>query len=392
MARHRIGGDNSLTIGTQSEAIWMWGNHNLFSGRSDQTTIWQHGMSRVVGGVLIACGRYCCPHHVRWMGLLATDGHQHQENQGILHTPWGFKQNYDGHCPHFLPSVDKIYASCWLEHHGTYRTCSSHHPLATAHERFWFHFVCGLCSLLSVHLHLLTPQDLRCCHFMKAFRFGGHSFKVWMVISQVLGYMLSKFIGIRLYPNSGSHARAKGIVLMVSIAGLSRLGFALTPTPYNLIWLFLTDFHSGWCGVWYLDIWRAENSQKYWAQSLSVLHFSAGFAKRSADFSCVTGASEFWMPFGVNLFIFPPLLIFLWMLDKIPPPTPRRRSPAHQTRPMTGARNVLSLPSRSPRVWCCSLTYVMLTVYRDFRDNFSAEIWQSLGYGDKPESSPSRNP
>jgi hypothetical protein len=30
------------------------------------------------------------------------------------------------------------------------------------------------------------------------------------------------------------------------------------------------------------------------------------------------------------------------------------------------------------------LTYMLLTAFRDFRDNFSAEIWQSLGYGDKP--------
>jgi hypothetical protein len=27
---------------------------------------------------------------------------------------------------------------------------------------------------------------------------------------------------------------------------------------------------------------------------------------------------------------------------------------------------------------------MLLTAFRDFRDNFSAEIWKSLGYGDKP--------
>ena len=31
------------------------------------------------------------------------------------------------------------------------------------------------------------------------------------------------------------------------------------------------------------------------------------------------------------------------------------------------------------------LSYAMLTVFREFRDNFSKEIWVSLGYGDKPE-------
>jgi hypothetical protein len=31
------------------------------------------------------------------------------------------------------------------------------------------------------------------------------------------------------------------------------------------------------------------------------------------------------------------------------------------------------------------LCYILLTIYRDFRDNFSAEVWKTLGYGNSPE-------
>jgi len=31
------------------------------------------------------------------------------------------------------------------------------------------------------------------------------------------------------------------------------------------------------------------------------------------------------------------------------------------------------------------LTYMLLTAFRDFRDNFSADVWKSLGYGNSPE-------
>jgi hypothetical protein len=31
------------------------------------------------------------------------------------------------------------------------------------------------------------------------------------------------------------------------------------------------------------------------------------------------------------------------------------------------------------------LTYMLLTTFRDFRDNFSAEVWKTLGYGNSPE-------
>jgi hypothetical protein len=68
--------------------------------------------------------------------------------------------------------------------------------------------------------------------------FWGADFKVWMVISQVLGYMLSKFIGIKVVSELGAHARAKGILLMVTVASISWLFFAIAPTPYNLIFLF----------------------------------------------------------------------------------------------------------------------------------------------------------
>ena len=30
------------------------------------------------------------------------------------------------------------------------------------------------------------------------------------------------------------------------------------------------------------------------------------------------------------------------------------------------------------------LIYMLLTIFRDIRDNFTVEIWQALGYGDTP--------
>lgn len=214
----------------------------------------------------------------------------------------------------------------------------------------------------------------------------GHSFKVWMVISQVLGYMLSKFIGIKVVSELGSHARAKGIVLMVSIAGLSWLGFALTPTPYNLIWLFFNGLPLGM--VWGMVFGYLEGRKftEVLGASLSVSFiFSAGFAKTIGGFLMRDwGASEFWMPFVSTCLFFPPLLVFLWMLDKIPPPTPEDEALRTKRSPMTGAQRIKFALTFAPGLVLLILTYVMLTAYRDFRDNFSAEIWQSLGYGDKP--------
>ncbi len=215
---------------------------------------------------------------------------------------------------------------------------------------------------------------------------GGVDFKVWMVIFQVLGYMLSKFIGIKVVSELGAHARLKGIFLMVSIASLSWLFFALTPTPYNLIFLFFNGLPLGM--VWGMVFGYLEGRKftEVLGASLSVSFiFSAGFAKTVGGYIMMDwGTSEFWMPFISSCLFFPPLVLFLWLLNKIPPPTAEDEALRTKRSPMTGPERVKYVLTFAPGLVLLILTYMLLTAFRDFRDNFSAEIWKSLNYGDKP--------
>ena len=74
--------------------------------------------------------------------------------------------------------------------------------------------------------------------------FAGISYKVWLVTFQVIGYALSKFIGIKVISELKAHSRAFGILLMAGIAGVAWLLFALVPAPYNIVFLFLNDLES----------------------------------------------------------------------------------------------------------------------------------------------------
>ncbi|CAN5255275.1 DUF5690 family protein [soil metagenome] len=215
---------------------------------------------------------------------------------------------------------------------------------------------------------------------------AGHSFKVWMVITQAIGYMLSKFIGIKIVSELGAHSRFKGILLMVSIAGLSWLGFALTPNPYNLIFLFFNGLPLGMVWGMVFGYLEGRRSTEVLGASLSVSFiFSAGFAKTIGGFIMLHwGTSEFWMPFVSTCLFFPPLVLFLWMLNKIPPPTPEDEVLRTKRRPMSGPERIKLALTFAPGLILLILAYTMLTAYRDFRDNFSAEIWKSLDYGDKP--------
>lgn len=215
----------------------------------------------------------------------------------------------------------------------------------------------------------------------------GADFKVWMVIFQVIGYMLSKFIGIKVVSELGRHARAKGILLMVSIASIAWLFFAITPSPYNLIFLFLNGLPLGM--VWGMVFGYLEGRKftEVLGAALSVSFiFSSGFAKTVGGWIMMDwGVSEFWMPFTSACLFFGPLLIFLWLLDKIPPPTPEDEALRTKRSPMSGKERIQFTLTFLPGLVFLILTYTLLTAFRDFRDNFSAEIWKSLDYGDKPE-------
>src|ERR1700709_2874308 len=83
--------------------------------------------------------------------------------------------------------------------------------------------------------------------FRKAFAAGTFTgqqyfhvdYKVWLVIAQIIGYTLSKFYGIRFIAEIKEDKRGVAILVLVGIAWLALLGFALVPAPYNIIFLFL---------------------------------------------------------------------------------------------------------------------------------------------------------
>ena len=99
--------------------------------------------------------------------------------------------------------------------------------------------------------------------------YWGVDFKGWMVIAQVLGYLISKFIGIKIVSELQSRHRTKGILLMVSIAAVSWLFFAICPRPYNLIFLFLNGLPLGM--VWSLVFGFLEG-RKNTEVLLSLIH------------------------------------------------------------------------------------------------------------------------
>jgi hypothetical protein len=216
--------------------------------------------------------------------------------------------------------------------------------------------------------------------------FLGMSYKSWLVIFQVVGYGMSKFIGIKVISELKAHSRATGILLMVAVAGTSWLLFALVPAPYNIIFLFTNGLPLGMVWGMVFGYLEGRRMTEVLGASLAVSFiFSAGLCRSVGAYIMQDwGVTQFWMPFVASCLFTLPLLLFLYLLDKLPPPSELDEALRTKRLPMNGEERKRFATTFLPGIILFVLAYMLLTAFRDFRDNFSAEIWQSLGLGNNP--------
>lgn len=216
--------------------------------------------------------------------------------------------------------------------------------------------------------------------------YWGISYKVWLITFQVVGYGLAKFVGIKIISELQANARAMGILLMVSIAGISWFFFAIVPPPYNLIFLFINGFPLGMVWGMVFQYMEGRRMTEVLGAALSVSFiFSGGLCRTVGGFLMRDwGVTEMWMPLTAAGVFAVPLLVFLWLIDKLPPPSPLDEALRTKRQPMDSRDRADFLKTFLPGIVLFVLVYMLLTAFRDFRENFSADVWQSLGYGDSP--------
>jgi hypothetical protein len=76
-------------------------------------------------------------------------------------------------------------------------------------------------------------------------RLWGVDYKILLIITQLIGYTISKYIGIKLVSELTARNRVKILILLLSIAWFSLFLFAITPFPYNLPFMFLNGLPLG---------------------------------------------------------------------------------------------------------------------------------------------------
>lgn len=214
-------------------------------------------------------------------------------------------------------------------------------------------------------------------------KFWGISYQTLLIISQVVGYMLSKFYGIKFIAELKKAGRFKTSVILVGSAWLSLLFFALVPAPYGMIFLFINGFMLGFMWGIIFSYVEGRRATDFIGAVMAVSFiFAGGFTRSAAKWLMIEwNITETWMPFMTGLVFALPLLFFLWLLEKIPAPDEADIKERAIRLPMDKETRAVVLKKFGWGLGIVTITYVFLTVMRDVRDNYMANMWSELGYG-----------
>ncbi|WP_146401904.1 DUF5690 family protein [Pseudobythopirellula maris] len=228
--------------------------------------------------------------------------------------------------------------------------------------------------------------------------------KTLLVVSQILGYALSKYLGVWVCSETGRRWRFAMLIGLILAAEGALVLFGLAPngSPYlKAAAIFLNGLPLGM--VWGLVVLYLEGRRvsELLLTGLSCAYIVAsGVVKdvgravlAGADFPLPTPESwglalpnplppvgEYWMPAVTGALFLAPFVLSTWLLEQIPEPTDADRGARTAREPMGHAAR-RRFASRYATGICAALAaYFLLTAFRDYRDNYVVEIFTQLGY------------
>jgi hypothetical protein len=215
--------------------------------------------------------------------------------------------------------------------------------------------------------------------------YWGMDYKALLVISQLVGYASSKFIGIRVISEMKRKNRALAIVVLTALAEVSLVLFSLVPPPYNIIFLLLNGLPLGLIWGLVFAYLEGRRNTELLGTILSISFIvSSGFVKSIGRLIMENfHLTDFQMPWVTGLVFLIPLIIITWLLEKSPDPTGEDELERTKRLPMNSIQRKNIFMEFSSGLIMLIIVYMLLTIYRDMRDNFAVDIWKSIGYSGK---------
>ena len=208
----------------------------------------------------------------------------------------------------------------------------------------------------------------------------GTDFKSLLVIAQVAGYTISKFVGIKVISEMKPAGRAAAILLLIGIAQASLVLFGILPRPWNAVALFLNGLPLGMVFGLVLGFLEGRRVTEALSAGLCASFILAGGVVKSVGaWLLEKGVSEDWMPAAAGAIFLLPLVVGVAMLTRIPSPDGADVAERAERVPMTRRERNALLARLAPGLIMLVLMYLMLTILRGLRDDFAPEVWKGLG-------------
>jgi hypothetical protein len=203
------------------------------------------------------------------------------------------------------------------------------------------------------------------------------------VIAQVIGYTISKFYGIKFVSELNRVGRGWSILFLVLLSWLPLLFFPMFKSPWSVLFLFLNGLPLGVLWGLIFSFIEGRKASDFMGATMAVSFIvSSGFVKTVGKWIQLTyQVQEKWIPFFTGLVFILPIIILVYLLEKMPNPNSNDIENKSERVPLDrkGRKKFFSMFSFG--LISFIFIYILLTLFRDIRDNFAADIWLELGYG-----------
>jgi hypothetical protein len=210
--------------------------------------------------------------------------------------------------------------------------------------------------------------------------FFGVSYKTVLIISQMLGYLTSKYFGIKFISGLNYGRRILYIILFVAFSEVALIGFGLTPYPYNFVFLFFNGLPLGLIFGIIFSFLEGRRFTEMLSLGLTINMIMGSGVLKSVYFIIHNAfhVSEFWMPAVEGLFFAGPFLFFVWMLSRIPAQNASDIAQRTKREAMTDSDKRRLLTGFGTGLFAIVAINALLTMCRDFRDNFMVEVAREI--------------
>ena len=215
----------------------------------------------------------------------------------------------------------------------------------------------------------------------------GLGLKEAVVMSQILGYTAAKFLGTKFC--SGLHRERvfQGLVSCIGMALVSLLMMALLPVEWAFACLFLNGLSLGMVWGMVMRPLEGRNASEFLMAGLCCSFIVASGDVKSAGkwvleqgwFVSFSGGNELWMPFVTGVLYLVPFLIAAFALSRLPKPSEADIEARSERHAMTKEQCVAFCKRCAQVLIPLAVVYFFLTAYRDYRDNFQADLLAELG-------------